>query len=116
MKKTTRLKLHACSSFNCGDLDCDYCPNCSHAYYKGTARIGGRQHEWEFNPYHGPLFACKALGKDSWLPHHRHEVWKRFEKWYTRYFSNMILTNSGANAELSGGEAVRSKGIVGGSE
>ena len=92
MKKTTRLKLHACSSFNCGDHDCDYCPNCSHACYTGTARIGGRKYEWEFNPYHGPLFACKALGKQSWLPHARHEVWKRFEKWYTIYFSNGEIT------------------------
>ena len=86
--KKTRLKLHACSSFGCSDHNGKYRPDCSHAYYRGAAIIGGRKYEWEFNPYHGPLFACKALGKEEWCPHQRHEVWKRFEEWHERCFYN----------------------------
>jgi len=88
MHRTTTLNLHACSSFHCHEHDCDYCPNCSHAHYRGTTKIDGREYEWEFSPYHGPLFSCRALGKKDWYPHARHEVWKRFNRWYGRYFKS----------------------------
>ena len=84
------MRLSDCTSFNCQSFDCDYCRKCSHAIYRGSKTIQGREYEWEFNPYHGPLFACKTIGKKDWLPHNRHAVWKAFGKWHDRHFSNAV--------------------------
>jgi hypothetical protein len=82
----SRIKLSVCTSIRCRDYDCDYCPKCSHAIYQGQALINGLEYAWEYNPYHGPLFACKAIGKADWLPGAGHPVWKAFGKWHTRHF------------------------------
>jgi len=86
MKVMTKLKLYACTSFRDCEQDNDYCPNCSHAIYKGSATVNGRKYTWEHNPYHGPLFACKQIGKKEWLPNERHPVWDSFQKWYDKNF------------------------------
>jgi hypothetical protein len=88
MQRQTQLKVYFCTSLRCVDYDCDYCPECSHAWYRGAARINGRTYEWDYNPHHGPIFACPSIGKRDWLPHQRHEVWIRFEEWRTRHFSD----------------------------
>jgi hypothetical protein len=82
----SRIKLTACTSFRCHDYDCAYCRRCSHAIYRGQATIDGRRYTWEYNPYHGPLFACKAIGKADWYPGERHPVWQAFGRWHTRHF------------------------------
>jgi hypothetical protein len=87
------MKLSDCTSLACQGYDCDYCPKCSHAIYRGSATIDGRKYTWEHNPYHGPLFACAAIGKEDWLPHHRHAVWKAFSKWHDRHFSNSAISS-----------------------
>lgn len=85
----TKLKLHSCSSTHCADHNCDYCPNCSHSVYSGSATIDGRKYEWFHNTWYGPLFACKSIGKRDWLPGERHQVWKYFQRWHYRNFKTV---------------------------
>ena len=85
------MKLYECTSLRCNNYDCDYCPKCSHAIYKGSKTINGRKYEWEFNPRHGPLFTCKAIGKAEWLPNYRHPAWKAFANWHERNTEKKLI-------------------------
>ena len=75
-------KPDVCSSFACDELGCDYCKQCSHAYYHGETKIGNVTYYWEFNPYHGPYFK-RSTSKDEyyWIPNERHKVWSKFHDW-----------------------------------
>ncbi len=92
----SRIKLTACTSFRCHDYDCDHCRKCSHAIYQGSATIDGRRYTWEFNTYHGPLFACAAIGKADWLPGARHPVRQAFGRWHARHFVGKAKRKVGA--------------------
>jgi hypothetical protein len=78
------MKLSDCTSTRCNNYNCDYCPRCSHAIYSGSATIDGRRYTWRHNPYHGPLFECKAIRRANWIPHARHKVWAAYARWAMR--------------------------------
>lgn len=82
------MKPDFCTSLNANCTHFKYCPKCSHAIYRGRARLtsGGRLYRWEFSPQYGPVFSRRARGDCNWIPGQRHPVWKAFSEWRARKF------------------------------
>ena len=79
------MKLSDCTSSICTNYNCDYCPECSHAIYRGWGKDSdGGWWRWQFQPRFGPLFLDKngeplEEQPDSDLP-----IWDAFQRWIDR--------------------------------
>ena len=72
------------SSLHCSSYPCDYCEECSHAYFLGWATAdNGKTYRWHFNPYHGYEFLKSDFYtqlKNQYFKED-HIVWKLIETW-----------------------------------
>lgn len=75
-----------CTSFRCGNLNNNYCPECSHALYFGRGKDkNGKMWRWEFNPrFHRTTFIREnGLGLKN-QPQEKSPAWPVFKKWNNR--------------------------------
>ena len=72
-----------CSSLHCGSLGCDYCKECSHAFWLGEGMDHkGKVWKWEFNRYYGPTFLRRDGEPLARQPvSETHPAWEAFETW-----------------------------------
>jgi len=79
-----KLTPDHCSSIMCSPPH-NYCGECSHASFNGSAVVAGRKWRWEFLPRFGPLY-LRADGEPmKRQPGEKHPVWDSFQKWFTKW-------------------------------
>jgi hypothetical protein len=71
------VKPDICTSLMCSSLGCDYCKQCSHAIFLGSAG----KWKWRFEPRFGVEFLSKKDEPLKRQPGEKSPAWDEFEKW-----------------------------------